>query len=214
MKCCQPTQLHTYTEARYILDHLVILHMSDFGANYILDHYIVANFFPFLTLGNLLDKNLLLSVESHFFAKRVVVPNWKSICLMLLNSSSVWIPRWSSPVLQFSLDQILSNKFSFIAKVLVNDKNSRHTGEMRYENVAHTFSGERQTKWSKSSLLCWLCTYLLVISLLAEYLIHGEGKIYGLSTVFHFSWNQPQWRKTAEWPYGYCLLPSTRTLCY
>lgn len=153
--------------------------------------------FLFLTLGNLLGKNLVLSVDSLFFAKRVVVPNWKSICLMLLNSSSVWIPRWPSPVLQFSLDQISSNKFFFIAKVLVNDKNSRHTGGMRYENAAHTFSGERQTKWSKSSLLCCLCTYLLVISLLAEYLIHGEGKIYGLSTVFHFSWNQPQWRENS-----------------
>lgn len=45
MKCYQPTQFHTYTEARSVLGHLVILNMADFGANYSLDHDILSLFF-------------------------------------------------------------------------------------------------------------------------------------------------------------------------
>lgn len=93
MKCCQPTQLHTHIEATSVLDQFVILNMSDLEqtTTWIITQQPIS--FLFLTLGNLLDENLVLSVDCYFFTRRLVVPNWKSICLMLLNSTSVWISQ-------------------------------------------------------------------------------------------------------------------------
>lgn len=70
MNCCQPTQLHTYTEARSIIDYLVILNMSDFGANYILDHYIVANVFPFFDSWQPSGQKLGVICRFSFFCQK------------------------------------------------------------------------------------------------------------------------------------------------
>lgn len=68
---CQPTQLHTYSELRSVLDLLVILDMADFWRRLQLGSLRSCHIFlSFLNFGNLLDKNFMLPVYSHFFCQK------------------------------------------------------------------------------------------------------------------------------------------------
>lgn len=77
MKHYQQTQLHTYTEVRSVLDHLVILNMSYFGANCSLGHHIVAFFFFFFDSWQPSRQKKLGAISRfpNFLPERVLVPS-------------------------------------------------------------------------------------------------------------------------------------------